>query len=339
MEMPLSQPEASTHTSSPARIYTRFIGLSILTVLGFAIFQHLLVLGIPLLEIRPVMLAVPMVVGGIFGFLLAKIRILRDRSDAQLHTIQERESQLREEIETRRQAEARLEQKHRALEIANEELRAFSYSVSHDLRAPLRTISGFSSALVEDCRDQLNETGLEYLARIQSGCLRMEQMVDGLLILSRVTQSDMVMDGVPISEIAERILREMAEQDPGRQVETDVEPGILARGDQRLLTLALENLLQNAWKFSATARNAHIRLYRQKQNGKTTYCVSDNGVGFDMRYAKDLFVPFTRLHQQGEFPGSGIGLATAQRVILRHGGEIWAEGKVNEGARFCFTLS
>jgi light-regulated signal transduction histidine kinase (bacteriophytochrome) len=310
-----------------------------LAVLGFALFQHLLVLDIPLLEIRPAMLVIPMVVGGVFGFLLAKIRILHQRSDAQLHTIQEGEQQLRAEIDIRRQAEDSLEQKRQALEIANDELRAFSYSVSHDLRSPLRTISGFSSALAEDCSEQLNDMGREYLKRIQGGCLRMEQMIGGLLTLSRVTQSEMSLDTVPISEIAGQILQELAEQDPGRRVAPDIEAGLKVRGDHRLLTVALENLLQNAWKFTAGRDHACIRLYRERQDGKAVFCIGDNGAGFDMRYAKDLFSPFTRLHQQTEFPGTGIGLATAQRVILRHGGRIWAEGKVNEGARFCFTLS
>lgn len=336
----MNQTEASTTSQArPAVIYARFILISILTVVGFALFQHLLVLDIPLLKIRPAMLVVPIVVGGVFGYLLAKIRILHDRSDAQLRTIQEHERQLCEEVEIRRQAEISLEQKRQALEIANEELRAFSYSVSHDLRAPLRTISGFSNALAEDCHDQLNEMGCEYLTRIQNGCLRMEQMIEGLLTLSRVTQSDMSIDRVPISEIAERILQELADHEPERHLEPEIEPGLVVRGDHRLLTVALENLLQNAWKFTAGEKSARIQFYHQEQEGKTVICVDDNGAGFDMRYAKDLFTPFTRLHQQAEFPGCGIGLATAQRVILRHGGRIWAEGKVNEGARFCFTLS
>ena len=333
----MNQPEA--RPASPSVIYGRYIALSMLAVLTFALFQHLLVLDIPLLEIRPAMLVIPMVVGGVFGFLLAKIRILHQRSDAQLHIIQEGEQQLRAEIDIRRQAEDSLEQKRQALEIANDELRAFSYSVSHDLRSPLRTISGFSSALAEDCSKQLNDMGLEYLKRIQGGCLRMEQMIEGLLTLSRVTQSEMSLDTVPISEIAGQILQELAEQDPGRRVAPDIEAGLKVLGDHRLLTVALENLLQNAWKFTAGRDDACIRLYRERQDGKAVFCIGDNGAGFDMRYARNLFSPFTRLHQQTEFPGTGIGLATAQRVILRHGGRIWAEGKVNEGARFCFTLS
>ena len=335
----MNQSETSTSSAKPSVIYARFIALSILTVLGFALFQHLLVLDIPLAEIHPGMLVIPMVVGGLFGYLLAKIRILHDRSDRQLRTIREREGQLHGEIETRRRTEASLEQKRQDLEIANEELRAFSYSVSHDLRAPLRTISGFSSALAEDCRDRLDDTGREYLARIQNGCLRMEQMIDGLLTLSRVTQSEMRLESVPVSEIAKRILHELAEHEPERRIEPEIEAGLVVHGDQRLLTVALENLLQNAWKFTAGRDAARIRLYQQRQDGKTVICVGDNGAGFDMRYARDLFTPFTRLHQQAEFPGCGIGLATAQRVILRHGGRIWAEGKVNEGARFCFTLT
>ena len=335
----MKQSEANTGPARPATIYAWFIGLSMLAVVTFALFQHLLVLGIPLLEIRPAMLVIPMVVGGVFGYLLAKIRILHARTNAQLRIIQAHEQQLTGEIETRRQAELDLERKHRALEIANDELRAFSYSVSHDLRAPLRTISGFSSALAEDCAAQLDESGQEYLKRIQGGCVRMEQMIDGLLTLSRVTQADMIQGQVAISDIARHIMEELAECEPARKVRPEIQSGLSALGDQRLLTVALENLLQNAWKFTAGRDPARIRLYRELQDGKTVYCVDDNGAGFDMRYAKDLFTPFTRLHQQAEFPGSGIGLATAQRAIMRHGGRIWAEGKVNEGARFCFTLA
>jgi light-regulated signal transduction histidine kinase (bacteriophytochrome) len=329
-------------TPSPTRtaaIYGRYVVLSMLAVVLFALFQHLLVLRIPIAEMRIGMLVVPMVVGGVFGYLLAKIRILHNRSDAQLHIIMEHERQLCEEIETRRQTEDSLEHKRQALEIANEELRAFSYSVSHDLRAPLRTISGFSTALAEDCAEQLNDMGREYLARIRSGCQRMEEMIEGLLTLSRVSQLDMSRASVPLSKIVGRILEELAEQEPDRHVDVDIEAGLAAVGDQRLLSVALENLLQNAWKFTAGREPARIRFYREQVDGNTVFCVDDNGAGFDMRYARNLFTPFTRLHQQTEFPGSGIGLATAQRVILRHGGLIWAEGKVDGGARFCFTLS
>ncbi|HEY9149663.1 MAG TPA: ATP-binding protein, partial [Gammaproteobacteria bacterium] len=154
-----------------------------------------------------------------------------------------------------------------------------------------------------------------------------------------VSQSDMSLGTVSISDIARTILDELAEQEPTRQVAPEIEAGLVTQGDQRLLSVALENLLQNAWKFTAGRDDAHIHLYHEQKDGKTIFCIQDNGAGFDMRYARDLFTPFTRLHQQAEFPGSGIGLATAQRVILRHGGRIWAEGEVNQGARFCFTLS
>jgi light-regulated signal transduction histidine kinase (bacteriophytochrome) len=166
----------------------------------------------------------------------------------------------------------------------------------------------------------------------------MEEMIEGLLTLSRVSQSEMSLASVSLSKIAGRILRELAAQEPARQIEVDIETGLAAVGDPRLLTVALENLLQNAWKFTAEREDARIRFYREQVDDDTVFCIGDNGAGFDMRYARDLFTPFTRLHQQAEFPGSGIGLATAQRVILRHGGLIWAEGKVGEGARFCFTL-
>ena len=335
----LSQPAATVSPANTLVIYGRYIFLSILTVLSFALVQHLLVLEIPIAELRPGMLVVPMVVGGVFGYLLAKIRVLHDRSNTQLRIITTHEQQLCEEIETRRQAEDSLEQKRQALEIANDELRAFSYSVSHDLRAPLRTISGFSSVLTEDCADQLNDMGREYLNRIRSGCQRMEEMIEGLLTLSRVSQSDMFLISVPLSKIAGQILQELAEQEPERQIEVDIQAGLTAAGDQRLLTTALENLLQNAWKFTAGQEHARIRFYREQVDDNAVFCIEDNGAGFDMRYARDLFTPFTRLHQQTEFSGSGIGLATAQRVILRHGGHIWAEGQAGEGARFCFTLS
>lgn len=305
-------------------LYARYIGISVAVVLCFALFQHLLVLRIAPEDIRITMLAVPSIVGGVFGYLLAKIRRMQMQSDSQLGVILEQDRKL-------------LDKGH-ALEIANEELKAFSYSVSHDLRAPLRAIRGFSDALAEDCAERMDSECGRYVKRIESGCRRMEEMIDGLLTLSRVTQTELRRETLDLSAMAEDVLAELAAQEPGRALEVHVEPGMHVNADPRLLTVMMENLLQNAWKYTAGRDPARIRVYRRTGGHTPVYCVEDNGAGFDMRYADGLFTPFIRLHQEIEFPGSGIGLATSQRVVTRHGGRIWAEGKIDEGARFFFTL-
>jgi PAS domain S-box-containing protein len=231
------------------------------------------------------------------------------------------------------------ERRHAAqLEAVNKELEAFSYSVSHDLRAPLRSIDGFSAALVEDYADKLEPEAKEFLLRIRAATQRMALLIDDLLKLSRISRGEMRHEVVDLSAMAKVILAELQQQDPGRQIECVVPGGIEAHGDSRLLRTALENLLGNAWKFTSKKQHARIELGVSRQNGQPLYFVRDNGAGFDMIYADKLFGAFQRLHSAAEFPGTGVGLATVQRVIFRHGGRISAESAAGKGATFSFTL-
>jgi len=224
------------------------------------------------------------------------------------------------------------------LAAVNKELESFSYSVSHDLRAPLRSIDGFSQALVEDYPDKLDEQGKDYLQRVRSSTQRMGELIDDLLKLSRVTRSEIKLEMVNLSTLAQSIATEVQKTQPERQVEFVITPGLSAKGDEHLLRLLLENLLGNAWKFTAKHPQARIAFGSTRVDGKQVFFVRDDGAGFDMTYADKLFAPFQRLHSASEFPGIGIGLATAQRIINRHGGRVWAEGEIEKGATFYFTL-
>lgn len=224
------------------------------------------------------------------------------------------------------------------LEAANQELQAFSYSVSHDLRAPLRGIDGWSLALLEDCGAQLDARGKEYLDRVRSETQRMGRLIDDLLGLSRVTQSDLRLGEVDLSGIACELVAEIKDREPAREVSFRAESGMSVRGDPGLLRAALTNLLENAWKFTGKRAQAQIEFGRSIMDGETVYFVRDNGVGFDPAYAKKLFAPFQRMHKASEYPGTGIGLATVSRIIARHGGRIWAEAAVDQGATFYFTI-
>jgi len=229
--------------------------------------------------------------------------------------------------------------KHAAqLEVVNRELEAFSYSVSHDLRAPLRSIDGFSSALVEDYGDKLDDQAKSHLKRIRAATQRMSQLIDDLLKLAFVTRSEMHTWTVDLSALANVIIAESRKADPLRQVECVVHEDVIGRGDPLLLRSVLENLLGNAWKFTSKTPHAKIEFGSENQNGETIYFVRDNGAGFDMTYAGKLFGPFQRLHVTTDFPGTGVGLATVKRIILRHGGRVSAEGAVGNGATFSFTL-
>jgi PAS domain S-box-containing protein len=243
----------------------------------------------------------------------------------------------RAEAEMRSLNEA--ERRHAAqLEALNRELEAFSYSVSHDLRAPLRSIDGFSLALMEDYGDKLDPEGKAHLQRIRAATQRMALLIDDLLKLSRISRGEMRHEVVDLSAMAKAILEELQESEPMRRVEWVVADSIEAHGDSRLLRAALENLLNNAWKFTGKQPDARIELGVSRHNGQPLYFVRDNGAGFDMAYADKLFGAFQRLHSTAEFPGTGVGLATVQRVVLRHGGRISAESAVGKGATFSFTL-
>jgi PAS domain S-box-containing protein len=244
--------------------------------------------------------------------------------------------------ELNQQLEMRVQQRTAELTAANKELESFSYSVSHDLRSPLRGIDGFSKALLERYQDQLDDKGKHYLNRIRSGTQRMGELIDDLLQLSRVTRSQMRPTQVNLSAIAQEIAQELSESNPERLVNWLISPDLIVSGDRQLLRIILENLLNNAWKFTSVKIQADIELSCMKchkSNGSSlAYFVRDNGVGFDAFYANKLFQPFQRLHTAEEFPGTGIGLATVQRIVHRHGGDVWAEGLVGEGATFYFTL-
>ena len=232
-----------------------------------------------------------------------------------------------------------LKQRAGQLETANRELEAFSYSVSHDLRAPLRTIDGFSLALQEDYGEQLPEEAHGYLMRIRTAAQRMAQLIDDLLNLSRVSRAPLNPEPTNLSKIAMQIIQELQRVSPERIVDFSAAPNITAACDPRLIKVVLENLLSNAWKFTSKQPSAQIQfgMTEEPQNGRVYY-VRDNGAGFDMAYVNKLFGAFQRLHTYSEFPGTGIGLAIVQRIINRHGGHIWAEGAVDKGAAFYFTL-
>jgi signal transduction histidine kinase len=226
------------------------------------------------------------------------------------------------------------------LRAANRELEAFSYSVSHDLRAPLRSIDGFSQMLLEDCADTLDAQGQDYLQRIRMATQHMAELIEALLELSRVTRAELSRKGLDLTAMAHMIAADLQRYEPARQVVFVIAEGLTASGDARLLRVALENLLGNAWKFTAKKDQACIEVGSVKQpDGALAYFVRDNGAGFDMTYAQRLFGAFQRLHRKSEFAGTGIGLATVQRIIHRHGGRIWAEGVVDHGATFYFTLA
>ena len=226
----------------------------------------------------------------------------------------------------------------RDLEHKNRELESFSYAVSHDLRAPLRRIDSFSRAVLESQGEKLDEAGQRYLERVREASQHMSELIDDVLHLSRVTRADLRDHEVDLSALANLMLARLQESEPARNVETKVRPGVLVTGDGQLLRIAMENLLENAWKFTGKQPEARIEFGVTNASGEPTYFIRDNGAGFDMTYADRLFGPFQRLHPQGEFPGSGIGLATVQRIIHRHGGRVWAEGLRGQGATFQFTL-
>ncbi len=234
--------------------------------------------------------------------------------------------------------ELRVSRRTAELETAIRELEAFSYSVSHDLRTPLRTIAGFGEVLAEEFGSRLDDEGRRYLARIRNAAADMEQTIDGLLRLARVSRVELRRERIDLSAQALAIMEELRRQQPDRRVELHVEPDMTVEGDPALMQVVMQNLLQNAWKFTAGQPLARIEVAREAGDGSSAICVRDNGAGFDMAYADKLFGAFQRLHQAGEFPGQGIGLATVDRIVRRRGGRIWARARVGEGACFCFEL-
>ncbi len=259
----------------------------------------------------------------------------RKRTEQALRDSEEAVRRLNEELAQRvRDVTDRTSQ----LEAANRELEAFSYSVSHDLRAPLRAIDGFSQALLEECWSRLEPAERGYLQRVREATQRMGELIDGLLGLSRLTRSQMHVTRVDLSGLAGDVAAGLRRADPQREVTLLITPQLSARGDPNLLRVLLDNLLGNAWKYTAQRQRAHIEVGATVVDDAPAFYVRDDGAGFEMAYVDKLFGAFQRLHTTDEFPGSGIGLATAQRIVHRHGGKIWAESAVDQGATFYFTL-
>ena len=247
----------------------------------------------------------------------------------------------REALEAKQQAllERQVAQRTAELQAANEELDSFAYAVSHDLRAPLRAMNGFSEALIEDHIDELSEPARAHLDQIRFASARMHSLIDGLLALSRATRGDLDRTEVNLSEMVARQIADLKEQNPERQVEVEIEPDVVMEGDGRMLEAVITNLVDNAWKYSAGANPARIQFGSTELDGQRAVFIEDNGAGFDMRHSAALFKPFQRLHRQDEFPGIGIGLATVQRIIHRHGGTLTASASPGQGARFVWTTS
>jgi PAS domain S-box-containing protein len=261
------------------------------------------------------------------------LRMLGTHTD--IDALKAAESALREINAT---LEARVALRTAELTAANRELETFAYAVSHDLRAPLRSMSGYSQALQEDFGASLQGQAKSYLDHIAAAVHKMGELIDGLLALSRSTRGELRQDRVDLSALARQRLGELAEAEPGRRVAVEVEDGIIVQGDERMLASALVNLLDNAWKYTGATAAPSIRVHRGEVGGVRGFCVSDNGAGFDMAHAERLFKPFQRLHRQEEFPGIGIGLATVQRIVHRHGGAIAAHAVPGNGATFCIAL-
>uniref|UniRef100_A0ABX1N5N2 histidine kinase n=2 Tax=Aromatoleum buckelii TaxID=200254 RepID=A0ABX1N5N2_9RHOO len=237
-----------------------------------------------------------------------------------------------------RELESRVRVRTAELEAANRELEAFSYSVSHDLRAPLRAIDGFARILEEELGDRVEPNARDHIVRIRKAGMRMSHLIDDLIKLAHLARHSLQKETFDLSELAIQIIDELRRNEPERRVEVEITRDLIVRADRGLMQLALQNLLGNAWKFSSRNEVAHISLTARRDLGQRVFCVTDDGVGFDMTFANNLFRAFHRLHTGTDFPGSGIGLATTYRIIERHGGQIWAKSKPGEGASFYFTL-
>jgi signal transduction histidine kinase len=271
-----------------------------------------------------------------FNQMLTDIQRQHLELDRAQTTLEQRVADRTRQLEERTK---QLESQERELAVTNKELESFSYSVSHDLRAPLRALDGFSRALQSEYKDRpLDERGMHFLDRVRSGTQKMSTLIDDLLHLSRVTRAPLERRMVDITSVAEGVAAELASRNPDRQVLCVIEPGLRASADPHLLTIAFENLLGNAWKFSGHREDAHIEVGQASNGGEPIYFVRDNGAGFSMAYSDKLFGAFQRLHGEAEFEGTGIGLATVKRIITRHGGTVWASAAEGQGATFYFTL-
>ncbi|MBI2393932.1 MAG: hypothetical protein HYV09_30455 [Deltaproteobacteria bacterium] len=267
----------------------------------------------------------------------AALNILDD-FDVEKKKVEQVNIELRNEIAGRVRVEEALRHANAVAETASKELEAFSYSVAHDLRAPLRSIDGFSQALLEDCVDRLDADGKRYLKHVRDAAQHMGELIDDLLNLSRVTRAELRRERVDLSELARNVLARLREAQPNRVVELVVQDGLVTQADPRLLDVVLVNLLGNAWKFTGKRASPRIEFAAKVDEKPLVYFVRDNGAGFNNAYAGKLFGVFQRLHRAQDFEGTGIGLATVQRILRRHGGKVWAEGELERGATFYFTL-
>lgn len=329
------------------RLIGGVIAIDLTLILGLYLLLRWLVLG-PIRSIQRFAADAESTIGQVVPATLAGRRFageleqLRETIVEMVNVLAERYGALivsRQEIsELNATLERRVADRTNQLDLANQELQAFSYSVSHDLRAPLRGIDGWSQALQEDCGDQLDATGHEYLQRVRHEAQRMGELIDDLLRLSRVTQSELVRETVDVSAMAHEVIAALQRKSMKREVTVTIEKSLVAEADSGLLRVVLENLLDNAWKFTSKTIHATIELGHSVHDGVCIFYIRDNGAGFDMVYADKLFSAFCRLHRSSEFSGTGIGLATVNRIIHRHGGRIWAEAQVGHGATFYFTL-
>jgi signal transduction histidine kinase len=352
---------SATHISLPGGLALLLLSASLLLA-GDTRLARLLVApgpgGVLARRLLPAALAVPLLIGGLLAWGLARGLIGASLEDwllistiivitcvltvwtaSSLERLEVRRVEAEEKI---RQMNAELEQRvadrTSKLTVANRELEAFSYSVSHDLRAPLRAIDGFGKALLEDYGELLDKTACGYLERMRAASRRMGQLIDDLLKLSRLSRSELRRAQVDISAQARAIEEELRDAEPGREVELVVQEGLQACGDPELLRVALTNLIANGWKFTGGREHARVEVGGESSAGEHVFWVRDNGVGFDPAYVDRLFTPFQRLHSPRDFPGSGIGLATVSRIVRLHGGRVWADARPGEGATFFFTL-
>jgi signal transduction histidine kinase len=317
---------AAAYAQSMARLYQGLISISCLAA----------VLAVSLLLSRSVLRSMAELTQGLERFGHGDFRQpIQVKTRDELGEVAARANAMAANLE---RSDKERERAETALRLSNKELEAFSYSVAHDLRAPLRGINGLSKVLMEDYGDRLNDEARDYLDRIAAGAQRMGTLIDALLSLARVTRTELHRETVDVSRLAEAVVHQLRQNQPDRVVEFVNEPGVEAHADPALLRAVLENLLGNAWKFTGKRERAQIAFGWELMGSVQVYYVRDNGAGFDMAYAEKLFAPFQRLHTSVEFVGTGVGLATVQRIVNRHGGRIWADGVVGEGATFRFTL-